>query len=272
MKHYDCPKCRTSIDMVSMKLPRKRGFPSPKKTRLRAVKVFFESDVKSDPASQIYEEGDLEDEIEDSEEEDIFGPIEGKESGPRSWASPNEELVELRKQHREMRETLRTVKGQRDGLISTRKELDALEDHSADLLEDLIQAKHDLATVRAEVVDWKAGQPDLQVELYELQEQLDESEEIREELQITADAYVGTSELKDQQYEKMNTTWVQKEDEWRAEKLRLEIERKKLLERINSEGSAGAGRIKELKAAANAQEARILEYELLPSIFYLFSY
>lgn len=245
--------------MVSMTLPSSRGCLKPKRTRLRAVKVYFESDVKSDPASQMFGEGEeVEDDIEDGEEEEGGAEIGSGETG--AGATANEELTELRKQHREIRETLRTVKQERDQLLSDLDDFEAIQADNEGLSAQLSHAEEEIAQLRHQIEQWELGQPELIEELEELHIRLEETEKQRDEFEDMTNVSVRTADLQDQQYEAMNTSWVQKEDEWRADKSRMELERKKLVDRINSEGSAGAVRIKELRAAADAQESRILEY------------
>lgn len=194
-------------------------------------------------------------ENDDIDEDDGPGNQGGGENGARGGVG----VEVLRVQLREMRNTLRDVKQERDELKEVKTDLIAaqyriteLEDTAAEQDIEQERLEEELASVIAERDQLEEGQPDLRAEL-------DKSEEEVENLCATiAEKDIEINGLK-RDLKKKILEKNEQEDERRRDKMEWANTRKQMLERINSEGTAGAERIRNMKQKLEEQEQKILE-------------
>lgn len=254
-----CPTCRAPTNLIYRK---NSDRPKAKYAHLNEVKLYFNEDPKSDPASQFLYEGLIED-IDDEEDKSDDDPIlDGEGGGGVGGAGGAREagvLEDMRGQLREMRNTLREVKEQRDDLLNVRQRLFTTEEELQDSkfeVEELGCLNRDLedevSRCQTTIEELELGQPDLRLELLNL----------NEELAVLSRDFVLKEEEIDSVREELSRKEIELtelDNSTREEKIKWVEERKRLLIRVNEGGNAGAEKIRKLKAEVGVQEAKVLE-------------
>lgn len=269
-----CPYCLQKLDLLPSKPGQPRGERAP-----RLIQLYFPGDApQSDPASQFSDpirprvrieanraefDADDDDELAEAseEEEPVVQP------GTRGLLG---QLDNLRQQTRELGNTLRDVKAERDRLkdqlvrsnqerdssladvarLQTR--VDALTAENGELKEDIEGLGDQIAELEEDLFQLQEGQPNLRGELEEAQVEIADLEEVN----LGLEGQIG--QLKDE-LRKAAALAIEEEDKWRAKMNESKRIKRRLEEQIQQEGNSGAMQIKLLKEDLANQEKLILK-------------